>query len=256
MNDQAFVKRITTEAEAQTAFCCMAEVPTPWPEALHVCRTWLGQNLGRYVEGYHLHDADGTTVGQLYYAPSERALIPFEIEPGVVVLYCEWVHRRHQGQGLGRQLFAAFEADARAQGSKGILVEATTREDQMHYRHYLGRGFSVVHEIGDRRLLYLPLSQPQVSIRPLEPRLRPRRGVPVEILVVTGYLCPFETAAQIPLLEVAREFGERVVVRHEALTPETLRRYGVAYGVYINGRPKLSGATTEQAIRQAIIEEF
>ena len=49
---------------------------------------------------------------------------------------------------------------------------------------------------------------------------------------------------------------ERVLIRQEALTPETLQRYGVAYGVFINGRPKLSGAATEEAIRQAIREEF
>ncbi len=256
MDGQVIVKRIESAGEAQQAFCCTAEVPTPWPAALNVCRTWVSQNLGRYVEGYHVQDANGVAVGQLYYAASERALVPYEIEPGVAVLYCEWVQRRHQGQGLGRQLFAAFEAAMRDQGSKGILVEATTREDQMHYRHYLARGFTVVHEAGDRRLLYLPLGQPQVSVRPFEPRLQPRRGLPVEILILAGYLCPFETATQMLLLDVAREFGERVVVRHEVLSPETLQRYGVAYGVFINGHPKLSGATTEEAIRQAIIEEF
>ncbi len=256
MSDQVVVKRVESEAEAQRAFCCMAEVPTPWPAAVSVCRTWVSQNLGRYVEGYHVQDADGAAIGQLYYAPSERALVPYEIEPGVAVLYCEWVQRRRQGQGFGRQLFAAFEAEMRTQGCKGILVEATDREDQMHYRHYLSRGFAIVHDAGSRKLLYLPLSQPQVSVRPLEPRIRPRRGVPVEILVLVGYLCPSETAAQMLLLEVAREFGSRVLVRQEALSPETLQRYGVAYGVFINGRPKLSGATTEEAIRQAITEEF
>ncbi len=256
MSDPVVVKRVESAAEAQQAFCCMAEVPTPWPAALNVCRAWVGQNLGRYVEGYHVHDADGVVVGQLYYAASERALIPYEIEPGVAVLYCEWIQRRRQGQGLSRQLFGAFEAEARAQGCKGILVEATTHEDQMHYRHYLVRGFEVVHEAGDRKLLYRPLSRPRVDIRPLEMRIRPRRGLPVEILILAGYLCPFETATQMLLLDVAREFGERVVVRHEALSPETLQRYGVAYGVFINGRPKLGGATTEEAIRQAILEEF
>jgi GNAT superfamily N-acetyltransferase len=256
MGDQVVVKRVESEAEAQQAFCCMAEVPTPWPAALNVCRTWVGQNLGRYVEGYHIHDADGGAVGQLYYAPSERALVPYEMEPGVAVLYCEWVQRRRQGQGFGRQLFAAFEAEMRAQGCKGILVEGTSRDDQMHYRHYLSRGFAIVHDAGARKLLYLPLSQPQVSVRPLEARIRPRRGAPIEVLILSGYLCPFETAAQMAVLEVTREFGERVVIRQEALSPETLQRYGVAYGVFINGRPKLSGASSEEAIRQAILEEL
>ena len=256
MSDGVIVQRVQSAAEAQRAFCCMAEAPTPWPAALNVCRTWVSDNLGRYVEGFHLQDERGVAVGQLYYAPAERALIPYDIEPGAAVLYCEWVQRRRQKQGLGRKLFAAFEADARAQGSKGILVEATDREDQMHYRHYLVRGFHIIHDGGSRKLLYLPLSQPQVSVRPLTPTIRPRRGAPVEVLVLAGYLCPFETAAQMAVLDVAREFGARVNLREEALSPETLRRYGVAYGIFINGRPKLSGATTEEAIRQAIAEEL
>lgn len=250
------VKRLRSEAEARQAYPCMVEVPTPWPEALSVCRTWVSQNLGRHVEGYHLQDANGEVIGQLYYALSEHALVPYEVEPGVAVLYCEWVQRRHQKQGFGLQLFSAFEADARAQGCKGILVEGSDQEAQMHYRHFVVRGFDIVHESGHRRLLYLPLSQPQVKFRPLEPKIEPRHGAPVEILILTGYLCPFETSAQLLLLDVAREFGAQVIVRQESLSSETLRRYGVAYGVFINGLAKLTGATTEEAIRQAIIEEL
>jgi hypothetical protein len=55
---------------------------------------------------------------------------------------------------------------------------------------------------------------------------------------------------------VAREFGDRVVVRQEPLTPETLERYGVAEGIFINGRQKLVGAVSEEAVRLAIVEEF
>jgi GNAT superfamily N-acetyltransferase len=256
MGDRFVVKRLESEAETLEAFSCMSEVPTPWPEAVRICRVWASQNLGQYVDGYHVQDADGTAVGQLYYAPSERALVPYKVEPGVAVMYCEWVQRRYQKQGLGRQLFGTFETDMRKQGYKGILVEGTAREEQMHYQHYVARGFEIVHEEGERKLLYRPLNQPQITVCPLESRIQPRSGVPVEILVLSGYLCPFEMSAQVLVLEVAREFGERVVVRQEPLTPETLERYGVADGIFINGRRKLTGATTEEAIRAAILEEL
>jgi GNAT superfamily N-acetyltransferase len=256
MSDRFVVKRLENKAETLEAFSCMSEVPTPWPEAVRICRVWASQNLGQYVDGYHVQDMDGTAVGQLYYAPSERALVPYKVEPRVAVMYCEWVQRRYQNQGLGRQLFGTFEAEMREQGYKGILVEGTTREEQMHYQHYVARGFEIIHEEGERRLLYLPLNQRQITVRPLESRIQPRSGVPVEILVLSGYLCPFEMSAQVLVLDVAREFGERVVVRQEPLTPETLERYGVADGIFINGRRKLVGATTEEAIRVAILEEL
>lgn len=256
MSDRVVVKRLRSDEDADQAFCCMSEVPTPWPQALRVCRAWVSQNLGRHVEGYHIQDADGTVVGQLYYAPSDRALVPYEVEHGAAVMYCEWVQRRHQKRGWGRQIFNAFERDMREQGYKGILVEGTDQEEMMHYRHYLARGFEIVYESGRRKLLYLPLNQPHIELRPLESRIQPRRGVPVEILILSGYLCPFEASTQVLLTEVAREFGDRVIIREEALTPETLRRYGVAEGIFINGRRKLTGGATEEAIRQAIMEEL
>jgi len=256
MTGEFRVERVQRAEDLEQGFCCMTEIPTPWPAALRVCRVWASQNLGRHIEGYHARDAVGKVVGQLYYALSEQALVPYEIEPGVAVMYCEWIQRRYQTLGLARRLFSAFEADMQERNCKGILLEGTDQEAQMHYRHYLARGFEIIHDSGHRKLLYRPLSQPRVQARPLEVHVKPRSGEPVEILILSGYLCPSEASTQLLLREVAQEFGRRVVVHEESLSPETLRRYGVAGGIFINGRQKLSGATTEEAIRQAIIEEL
>jgi hypothetical protein len=69
-------------------------------------------------------------------------------------------------------------------------------------------------------------------------------------------MCPFEVSTEVILREVAREFGDQVTLREASLTPETLREYGVAKGVFINGRQKLVGGETEEQVRQAIQEEF
>ena len=250
------VKRLLGPAEAREAYCCMAEAPTPWPEALELCRDWVAQNLHRYVEGYHAQMAGGETIGHLYYALSEHALVPHEVEPGVAVIYCEWTQSHYQRQGVAQRLFDALVADLKGQDCKGILVECRDAEGQAPSQHYLSRGFKVLHASGQRKLLYFPLRQPSASVRSLTPTLVPHRSVPVEILVLSGYWCPVDVSTQILLLDVARELGDRVVVRQECLTPETLRRYGVANGIFINGRQKLVGAASEEAIRQAIAEEM
>jgi len=252
----AVVHRLQGPEDAREGYCCMTEVPTPWPKALCHCQDWLAINLGRYVEGYHLQlDGDGV-VGHLYFAPAERALIPYKVEGKVGVMYCEWVHQRYQKQGFGRLLFDTFLEDMEESGVKGILVEATDIEGQMHMDHYLSRRFTKVLENGHQKLMYRPISQSQIKIEALKPQIHPRSGLPVEILVLSGYLCPFEVSTLILLPGVAKEFGDQVILRQVALTPETLQDYGAAQCIFINGRQRLSGAESEEAIRRVIIEEI
>lgn len=250
------IRRLERPQDAELAYCCMTEVPTPWPASLCTCRDWMSQNLGRFVEGYHLQLDSGEVIGHIYYAPSERALIPYEVEANVTVMYCEWIQVRHQKQGYGHHLFNAFLEDMRRGGSKGILVEGTDLEGQMHVDHFLSRDFQVIYESGHQKLLFRPLSQAEITVVPLQRKIRPRSGLPVEILILNGYMCPFEASTLSHLREVIQEFGNRVQVRQLSLTPESLKAYGAAKGVFINGRQKLAGAETEEAIRQAILEEI
>jgi GNAT superfamily N-acetyltransferase len=248
------IRRLREPQDAQQAYCCMTEVPTPWPEALCMCRDWLQENLGRYVEGFHLERSDGSVIGQLYYALSEQALFPYLVEPKAGVLYCEWVQQRYQGRGHGRALFAAFRDQMEARGAKGILVEATDHPARMHFSHYLKRGFQLLRSEGHRRLLYLPLASAKIEVAPLQPRIHPQPRTPVQILVLSGYMCPFEAASLSALKEVVQEFGERVSLQQVRLTPDSLQKYGAASGIFVNGERKLAGGEPEEAIRQAILE--
>jgi len=250
------VKRLTTDEDAQRSFCCMTEVYTPWPEALCSCRNWVAQNLGKTVEGYHLELDTGEVIGHLYYALTPQALLAYNLEPEIGILYCEWVQRRYQGRGLGNRLFEAFVTEMKAQSARGILVEATDKHEQMHFSHYLSRGFTPIHETGQKKLLYFPISSPTIPVQPMKARLQPSKGTPVEVVILYGYACPYEVSTYLILKQVVREFGNQVVLREEYLSPETLHAYGVSRGIFINGRQKLLGGETEQAVRQAILEEM
>jgi GNAT superfamily N-acetyltransferase len=257
MEDLAVVvHRLRNREDAQKAYCCMTEVPTPWPDALCQCRDWVTENLGRYVEGYHLQRSGGEVLGHLYFAPSERALFPYEMEAGISILYCDWVQKRYQGLGLGTQLYEAFLEDMLKAGMKGVLVEATVTDGQMNFQHYQKRGFEIILEGESHHLLYYPLSHKIVNIHRLPSGIQPRQGRPVDVLILNGYMCPYEVSTQLLLRSIVQEYGDDVVLRDIWLTPETLQEYGVAKGVFINGRQKLSGGETEGAIRQAIVEEF
>jgi len=82
------VKKVTL-SDLEVTYCCMSELPPghSWTEALPGSREWFKTNLDQHVEGYHLLD-NHKVVGHIYHGMSEKALVPFEIEPRVACIYC------------------------------------------------------------------------------------------------------------------------------------------------------------------------
>jgi len=243
---------LSAPGQVEQACPCMAEVPTPWSQALQVCREWLAERVGTAVRGLHLVDPAGEVVGHVYYTPAEEALIPYHVEPGVAVVHCEWVQRRHQGQGYSRLLCDALAGHLKEEDWKGILVAATDDEACMHYRHFACRGLRLLEGPGPMRLMYRPLRQETIDVEAIDLRIEPRRKPPVEVLVFRGGFCPYEVSTALAALEVAREFGSSVHVRQVPLTAETVRAFGAAGGVWINGRRFPAGGAPEEAVRRAI----
>jgi len=250
------VYRIVDAEEAERAYPCMTEGPTPWDEGLPLSRQWFAENLGEYVEGFHLQDDAGNVIGHIYWAPSDRALVPYRIEDGVAFMYCEWVQRAHRRKGYGRMLFDAFVEALRAEGYKGVLVDGTDYEGYMHYSHFEKRDFRVIREADSYRLMWLPLTQEAVQVEPLAPKVTPEGIAPVEVLIIGAHFCPVGASAVLSVRKVVQEFGDQVALREVPAGREALERYGWADGIFINGQAKFMGPTTEEQIRQAIAEEL
>lgn len=251
------IKRLSTIEDANQSFCCMTEVGSPWSDSLCLCRDWIASNLGKYVEGFHIVLEDGVIAGHLYYGLLPEALLAYQVKPeGAGVLYCEWVQRRFHGHGLGKKLFDALLVEMKDRNVPGLLVEATGQEGQMYYKDYFSRGFQEIYAAGDKHLLHLCLSHPTLEVQPMKPRIQPHSGLPVEIVVLYGYLCPYDVSTYLLTRDIAQEFGDQVVLREEWISPETVEIYGESRGIFINGRQKLFGGEPEGAIRQAILEEI
>ncbi len=245
---------LTDPREVASAYPCATETPRPfWADGLNLSREWFAANLGRHVEGFHVEEG-GKVVGHIYWAPSEKALVPYRTEPGVAWVYCEWVQRAHQDRGYMRALFSAFIDHLKANGYKGVLVGATEYEGYMHYSHFQVRGFRVIREGNGGKLMYLPLSQDSVQVKPFNPNIPVEGKAPVEVLVIGSLFCPVGAATVLYLRKVAAEFGDRVVLKEIPAGPEALARYGVADGIFINGEPAFFGPVTENQVRTAISE--
>ncbi len=153
-------------------------------------------------------------------------------------------------------LFQAFADFLRSLDYKGILVDGTEIEGYMHYQHFLKRGFRVIRESDGSKLLYYPLSQASVVVRPITARIVERVGFGVEILVIGSHFCPVGASAVLAVRKVAQEFGARVLVKEIPVSKVVIAQYGVADGIFINRKAKFFGPVRESQIRKAIEEEL
>jgi len=236
-------------------YCCMSETPPSagWAEALPDSREWFRRNLGRHVEGYHLLD-NGKVVGHVYYASSERALVPFRVESGVAFVYCTEMLRDYMRKGYGRMMLDFVKDDLKKQGLKGILVDASDFESYMHHGHFEKQGFKVVREHGPFKLMYFPLNQESVEAEPLGLSYEPSRDR-VEVTLFRMFFCPVGAYMYQMIKRVAESFGDKVRVVEVELTLENVRKYGTSDPL-VNGKLKLLGPASEADVRKAIQEEI
>ncbi len=250
------VCRVTCQGGSENAYPCATETPQSfWADGLPLSRDWFATNLGDHVEAFHLHDGQGEVVGHIYWAPSNRALVPYDIEDGVAYVYCEWVQRLYRGDGGMHMLFEEFVDYLHRRGFKGILVGATTIEGYMHERHFLKRGFKILQEIGDGKLLYYPIKKERVWVEPLQPHVAREGTAPVEVLVIGSHFCPVTASAVLSLRRVAAELDSLVHLREMSADRNTIEHYGVADGIYINGKPAFFGPVDEATVRETIRKE-
>jgi GNAT superfamily N-acetyltransferase len=248
--------RVTSSAESENAYPCTIEDPKIfWANGLPLSRAWFADNLGKHVEAFHLKDDQGRVVGHIYWAPSNRALAPYDIEDVVAYVYCEWIQKSYRGKGGMRMLFEEFVDYLHRRGFKGILVDTTNIEEYMHQRHFLRRGFHVVREYETGKLLYYPINQENIRVEPLEPQVTREGTAPVDLLVIGSHFCPVAASAVLTLRKVAAELADTVALREVATDRSTIEQYGVADGVYINGKTAFYGPVNEETVRETIRRE-
>jgi len=248
------VKKIGLD-DLEATYCCMSEVPpgVSWPEALPESREWFRKNLGKHVEGYHLLD-NGKVVGHVYYESSEKAPIPFEAEPNVAFIYCTEMLRDYMHKGYGKTMFDYVKNDLKKQGFKGILVDATDFKEYMHHSHFAKQGFKAIKEHGPFKLMYFPLNQASVEVKPLELNYKPSKDR-VEITLFKTFFCPVGAYMYHMVKKVAQTFGDKVKIVEIEPTIETVKKYGTSDPLF-NGKLKLMGPASEQDVRKAIQEEI
>jgi ribosomal protein S18 acetylase RimI-like enzyme len=233
----------------------MSEVPpgVSWAEASPESREWFKANLGKHIEGYHLLDGD-RVVGHVYYASSEKALLPFEAEPQVAFIYCTEVLRDYVRKGYGKMMFDYVKDDLKRQGFKGILVDASDIKEYMYYEHFLKQGFKVIKEHAPFKLMYFPLAKDSVKVRLLELNYKPSADR-VEVTLFKNLSCPVGAYMYHLIKKTAQGFGDKVKLVEVPAVLDTIRRIG-ATDPLINGKAKILGPASADDVKKAIQEEI
>jgi N-acetylglutamate synthase-like GNAT family acetyltransferase len=246
------VKKVTLRDIGGT-YCCMGETAASWADFLPQSRKWFKQNLRKHVDGYHLLDGE-KVVGHIYFAPSEKAIAPFEMEPNIAFIYCTEMLHDYMRKGYGRMMFDYAKNDLRGRGFKGILVDASEFEGYMHHSYFTKQGFKVIEEHTPFRLMYFPLLKEKVEAKPLKLNYQPSKDR-VELTLFKHSFCPVAVYMYSLVKSVARSFGEKVRVVEIEPTVKTVRQYGTTNPL-INGKVKVLGPASEQDVRKAIQEEI
>ena len=248
------VRKVTLE-DLNKTYCCMQELPSgaSWDITLPESRKWFREHFGKHVLGFHLYDGDNV-VGHVYYALSENALVPFEIEPNVAFIYCTEMLRDYMHKGYGKLLLDHMKGELKKQGVKGILVDATDFETYMHHSHFEKQEFKTIKEHGPFKLMYYPLTKESIQVKPLELNYQPSKDK-VEVTLFKNFFCPVGAYMYKLVKKVARGFGDKVKIVEMRSTLENVRKYGTTDPLF-NGKIKIMGPGSEEDVRKAIQEEI
>jgi N-acetylglutamate synthase-like GNAT family acetyltransferase len=248
------VKKIALR-DLEETYCCISETPpgATWAKSLPESREWLRKNLGKHVEGYHLLD-DSKVVGHIYYAASEKALIPYELEPGVACIYCTEMLRDYSHKGYGRMMFDYTKKDLKKQGFKGIMVPATDFKEFMHDVLFQKQGFKVIKEHAPFKIMYFPLKKESINVKPISLDYKPSKDK-VEVTLFNNFFCPVGAHMYHSVKKVAQGLGDKVKIVEIEATLETVRKYGTTDPL-INGKIKMFGPASEAEVKKAIQEEL
>ena len=232
--------------DLEGTFCrCLADESWDWDAGVKMKEAWYNSLREKGLRVKLVKDEDGAVAGLIQYGPAENCFVD---RKGFYFVYCIWVKggkrkESRQGRGMGSALLAAAEADVRTSGGSGLAVWGLRLPMWMKASWFRKKGYKPVDRLGIAVLLWKPFTD-----RAEEPRWdRPVKlpePVPGKATVdafVSGW-CPVGNTHIAYAHRAAEEIGDGVVYReHNTRDPEVLAEWGIADGLYLNGKQIAKG---------------
>lgn len=218
--------------------------------AREVKRFWNYNTLFRGVRILIAYEG-ATPIGQLEYIPIEHAPKPVT-GAQLTFINCLFVEPKQRWHGAGSELLKACEEKTRDQAN-GLAVIAYPDSLFMPAGFFAEHGFVTVAQTDCAHLM-------MKAWRATEPpQFLPRHYQPIKLFgkttvdVFWNSQCPLWVRAHDCVRQAAKAYGDRVVV-HDINTDDrdTLKQYGIATGVFIDGECAFLYPPTPQEVQRAL----
>ena len=107
-----------TEENLPKEHICCAMSSKSSEKGVNAKKEWLACCI---KEGLKFKKLDVKGKVMIEYIPAENAWLPIDAD-GYIIINCFWVSGSFKGHGYGKKLLAECEADAKAQGYKGVVA--------------------------------------------------------------------------------------------------------------------------------------
>jgi GNAT superfamily N-acetyltransferase len=194
-----------------------------------------------------IDEAQNVPVGMIQYAPIEQTHITGN---DLYFIYCIWVHGYKQGvgnnqkKGIGSQLLAEAERDARALGAKGIAAWGLSIPVWMKASWFKKHGYQKADKDGVAVLMWKPFCNDAVAPQWVH-QTKKYDFVNTGKVTITSFVngwCPVQNLACERAKRAAASFGDAVVFNEiHTLDKEVFSEWCISDALYIDNKQISTG---------------
>jgi GNAT superfamily N-acetyltransferase len=231
-----------TEANKELFCLCLEDWSEQAKEAGPKRRQWLERAGQKGLRVKLALDDSGVEGGMIQYGPIEHSHVGGQ---GLYFIYCIHVHGykegrgNFQGYGMGSELLAAAERDARQLGAKGMAAWGVWIPVWMKASWFKKHGYRKADRQGISVLLWKRFADDAQPPHWLPNHVKQPEPVPgkVNVTAFSSGWCLAQNLVYERAKRAAAEFGDKVVFREiETSARDADARWGVADAVFIDGK--------------------
>jgi len=252
-------RKITVNELYYVSYLCLWGISRKQKEAMkeHMEKKlkWTEEMMSKGLEIIVALGPRKSKKGLIEYLPIETAPEPVEGESSLFI-NCVWVIPRHWKAGMGKGLMQRFLKDARKVGGATVLAYESDKWfgyfEYMPAKFFRQLGFEEISRDGNRLLLHLDLGAYQL------PRLLTSKRREIEernmktLDVFCNSQCPWCGWMTDRIKKNIMKYPNVKVNVINTDNRETIREFGIARGVSVDGKPLIKRMATWKEIESAL----